>query len=99
MVDSKGGWGAPMPKKKKNNDTQQEPQQQPKLVEKQSQPTTVKKDTVPDTCIELIARAKEGIYFVDEKANNYYVDESKILVKDANHSMFSKDGSYLYFAT
>jgi translation initiation factor 2A len=95
MVDIAGGWGKPMAKKKES--LKVEPTKTiPKEVESSKQqeiPSNPKFEPIP-----LIARAREGIYLIDDQLNNYQSDESKIICHEGSVSMFTKDGTALAFS-
>lgn len=48
--------------------------------------------------IPIVARAREGLYLVDDQANNYRADTSRIICEESNISLFSSDGDILAFS-
>jgi len=49
--------------------------------------------------ITLVARAREGLYLTDDKANNYISHTESIICEEATISMFSTDGDILAVRT
>jgi len=45
--------------------------------------------------ITLVARAREGLYLTDDKANNYLSNTELVICEEASLSMFSSDGDIL----
>jgi len=45
--------------------------------------------------VPIVARAREGLYLVDDQANNYRADTSRIICEESTISMFSSDGDIL----
>jgi len=48
-----------------------------------------------DENLQIMARAKEGIYLVNDSDNNYLEDKSKLICEAGHASVFSSDGSML----
>jgi len=48
--------------------------------------------------IPIIARAREGLYLIDDQANGYKADTSRIICEESTISLFNSDGDILAFA-
>lgn len=103
-MQSAGDWGKPIKKNTSSAKEQAPPKETanttastnavPKMSTK-SEPYVQKTVLEP---VPIVARAREGLYLVDDQANNYRADTSRIICEESTISMFSSDGDILAFA-
>jgi len=100
-----GDWGKPI---KKNTTSTKEQAAPPKetantnaSLAAKPQMSTKSEPYVQKTVLEpipIVARAREGLYLVDDQANGYRADTSSIICEESTISMFNSDGDILAFA-
>jgi len=108
-MESASGWGKPI-KKSANPDKKESKAQSPaptqttpatSTTNASAKMSTKSEPYVQKTVLEpitLVARAREGLYLTDDKANNYISHTESIICEEATISMFSTDGDILAFA-
>jgi len=112
-MESASGWGKPIKKSanpvNKTTPTQTQTQSQtpaPTTTTTNNATATTKMSTKSEPYVQkptlepitLVARAREGLYLTDDKANNYLSNTELVICEEASLSMFSSDGDILAFA-